>query len=102
MHVQRQRVTVTVVDADQYDGDFPLSKIANSVPAEYRAIATLELDSVYSYGDSHYAHIKVAYTRPETDEEMGERKQRARLKEEQQRDKELAVLAALKAKYPAT
>jgi hypothetical protein len=110
----RKSVTVTVADVEQHDDGFPfqygtplaeaiakLNEIAEKIPEQYRATAVMEVDSVSGYEGSHYAHIEVAYTRPETDQEMADREQRERFMQDRQRDKELAVLEALKAKYPA-
>lgn len=79
------RHQVVLVDAEQYDGGFPpesaeafvdwLSDLIESVPEEFRGSTTIELNSSSGYEGSHYAHIKVAYRRPETDEELGRRVQ---------------------------
>jgi hypothetical protein len=40
------------------------------IPQEYRATASIELDSVSGYEGNHYAHIRITYERLETDFEM--------------------------------
>lgn len=76
-----------------------LIAIRESIPEEYRASASCEIDSVSGYEDSHYAHIWVGYTRPATSEEIAESEalaaQRNRMREQEER----ATLARLKAKY---
>ena len=62
----------------QYDGEWPptnaielvewLNNHMASVPEQYRSSVYMEIDST-----SHYATVKVAYRRPETDEELGAR-----------------------------
>lgn len=114
---ERKSKTVVVCSQEQYDpGQFSfdgslnaviesLQVIRNSIQAEFRDTAVCEIDSHASYEDTHYAHILVTYSRPETDEEMTEREERymRKLNEAKRRAKrrELAMLATLKAKYGA-
>lgn len=81
---------VTVVDHEQFDDGpfkfngtldeviFSLTNIQASIPEQYRATATCEINSVLSYEDSTYANIKVTYVRPETDEECKAREEMER------------------------
>lgn len=109
----RQELRIVLVNAEQYDPGFPpepysdflewLDDLVKAVPAEDRNRVTIEFDSTPSYYDSHYACVEVTYRRPETDDEWEARKMRVTAEwaahEEAQKQKELAALAALKAKY---
>lgn len=75
---------VMLLDAEQYDQDFPsdqrakdfigwLEALIQQAPPEYRDSVYIELGSTGGYEGSHYATIKVAYRRPETDEELAAR-----------------------------
>ena len=80
----RQEIRVKVVEAQQYDPDFPTGslehvislfrEIMGRVPEEYRNTAQVDFESVSSYYDSHYCEMTVLYRRPETDEEWEARK----------------------------
>ena len=84
-------VTVTLFYQEQCDGKWMPDNLADAVawlqafldqvPAEYRHTAKIEIDSVGSYEDSHYANIEISYQRPPTDEEK-----QARLAKEHQRN----------------
>jgi GGDEF domain-containing protein len=75
----------------------------NQIPEEHRAKATIEFSSEGGYYGEHSAHIEITYMRPETDEqyqsrlrrEADEARQKARLRESQER----VALAQLLAKY---
>jgi len=107
----RQEKRIVTVKAEQYDPDFAPGQLQefvlwsnallDEIPEEFRATAEIEISSTSSYYDSHYATIEVTYRRPETDEEWEARKQdvAARMQEEKQR--ELNLLAQLQAKYGA-
>jgi hypothetical protein len=75
---------VRVFRQERYDGDWLPEKLSDaiawlqgmldSVPAEYRDSAKIEIDSVSSWEDSHYASIEISYRRPPTQAEITERK----------------------------
>ena len=104
----RKQARVTVFDKEQYDGEWPPTDATEcvawfagkleSIPAEYRATAKVEIESVPSYEDS-YARIVIRYDRTETDDEMATREAKERQLQEAQKARELRTLAELKAKY---
>lgn len=112
--MSRDSVRVILLDAEQHDDGFPdfdklddmiawATALRDSVPPEFRDKINVCFDSVCGWEDSHYAHIQVWYFRPETDEEMAvrtaaEHRNQERAAAIRQRE-ELALLAALKAKY---
>lgn len=71
---------ITVFSAQRYDGDWLPEKLDDAIawlreklgeiPAEYQDSAEIEIDSVGSYEDSHYASITIQYDRPSTPEEI--------------------------------
>jgi hypothetical protein len=78
------RHEVVLVDAEKYDSGFPqdenahdfikwLNDLIEEAPVEFRDSVYIALDSASGYEGSHYATVKVAYFRPETDEELGAR-----------------------------
>lgn len=105
----RKQTRVTVFDKEQYDGEWPPTDATEcvawfagkleTIPPEYRATAKVEIESVASYEDSHYARIVIRYDRPETDDEMEDREAEELRRQEAQKAQELRTLAALKAKY---
>ena len=114
--LERFKRTVRVVLQEQYDGgpfDFgesyedgslnrvidSLLAIRESIPAEHRASARCQIDSVGSYEGSHYARIEVNYARPETDEEWAERRTRDISEAQAERQREMAEYERLKAKF---
>ena len=76
-------VTITLFDQEQYDGNWIpggliktiawLQQFLGQVPIEYRDTATIEINSVGSYEDSHYATIEISYQRPPTEGEKQRR-----------------------------
>ena len=76
-----------------------LTDVLNAIPAEYRDTARLEIDSVGGYGGEHHAEVAVYYERPETDEELAERKAEAKASKAAEEERERRTLAALQAKY---
>lgn len=85
--MDRQTITVQVFQAEQCDESFPrdltvvefikwLEGHLASIPEEFRQSATVEIGSFSSWEDSHYAEIEISYTRPETDEEVRQRRAR--------------------------
>ena len=110
----RQTVTVTVVDATEYDPDFPfrfdsegrtlvgaiaaLQELLEEVPPEHRDNAQFVVESEEEYG-WHKARVRVDYTRPETDEEMTRREGLEALRLRNAEDRERAELARLLAKH---
>lgn len=109
--------TVKVVRQEQYDsGPFnfgaefedgtlkavidSLLAIRESIPAEHRDSARCGIEAEGSYEGSCHATISVSYERPETGEEAAARIAKRVSADEQARQRELATLAALRAKYP--
>lgn len=102
-------VTVTLFDQEQYDGNWIPEKLTEAVawlqgfleqvPVQFRDKATIEISSVGSYEDSHYAAIEISYQRPPTHEEkqgrLAEERQRYDAREASERE----VYERLKAKY---
>lgn len=90
-------VEVVVFAAERYDGQWFPEKLEETViwlqdklaeiPEEYRSAAKIEIDSVGSYEDTHYASVSISYWRPPTDAEIEERNsaKRKRLEEEAER-----------------
>lgn len=111
---KRQHVTITVFDGEQYDGDWPThdypallvnaiswfqSKL-EEIPVEYRETARCEIDSKSGYEGDHCGHIAISYQRPETNEEMASRIARNEQREAAKSAEEIAVLQALRERYP--
>jgi hypothetical protein len=86
----RRKTTVHVVNQECYDGgpiNFGASytdgtllkviasfqKVLTSIPKEYRKKARCQIDSESGYEGSHYASVRIEYTRPENDDEVVER-----------------------------
>jgi hypothetical protein len=112
------RVRVTVFDGEQYDGGWPsqtadysparlVDVIAwfqaklDAIPPEHRSTATCGIDSSSGHEGEHYGHIEIHYERPATAEEITERRRQKMLESEKVKEKELATLKALQAKYGA-
>lgn len=106
---KRELTRVTVFSHERYDGEWMPEGLADaiawlndkleSIPAEYRDSATIEIDSVSSWEDSHYASITITYTRPETDDEVCERVDRERRMAAHREAQERATYEALKRKF---
>lgn len=107
----RQQKQVVLFDEEQYGGGWPprnateyiawFTEKLECIPAEYRATASIDIDSVSSYEDSHYARIQITYIRPETDEEVVIREAQEQAREAARKAFDLKQLAALKEKYGA-
>lgn len=75
--------TIRVFKAEHYDGAWMPGNLAEAiawlqnhleaVPKLYRTSATIEIDSVGSWEDTHYAQITVEYQRPPTGAEIAQR-----------------------------
>lgn len=102
---------VRVLYTQEFDADFPfpfgtklldaiatLQRIAESIPEEFRSSASLRVDSEIEY-DMNKVLIEIYYDRPETNEEVAERKKVEGDETHRREQGELAQLAALKAKY---
>lgn len=85
----KNTITVTVLDVESYEEGFPASydtpfvqfvekmqELLSGIPEEYRDSARIHIDSESSWEDSHYASIKVEYSRPMTEEEIAESRRR--------------------------
>lgn len=102
-------VTVTVCNVEQYDIGFPpddaigfaswLAAKFAEIPPEYMPSAKVEIDTVSSYEDSHYATVEIVYRRPPTDAEVQERIAEIGASEAAQKAKELRLLETLTRKY---
>lgn len=103
----KKQITVKIYDRDDSLQDPPknlaeyigwLQAKLEEIPEEFRASARTEI-----YGDSSYGGGVLCYTieydRPETDEEEAARENADRVKAEAVRQRELATLEALRAKY---
>lgn len=105
----KRMVTVKLLEAEKYDSGFPpegviefsewLGALMAQVPAEHAGTAKLEIDSIGSYENSHYATVCFMYDRPETDEEEAVRLANNRLAAEAKRSRELQQLEDLRRKY---
>jgi len=105
----KKEIIVTVFCEDEYNKDWPpenavgfvewFAQKLEQVPVEYRSKATIALDSVGSYEDSHYVNIGISYSRPETDKEEQNRLAYENNKMLRLKENELRTLAELKAKY---
>jgi hypothetical protein len=106
---EKQHVYVKVFHQEQYDGDWPPGNLAeamrwiqqklHSIPIEHRASASLDIDSVSGYEDSHFARISIAYSRLETDGEYKDRLAAQRFKAEAEANRERQLYKALQRKY---
>lgn len=105
---ERQKVWVTVYKGEWGDDDWPpenavefltwfQSKMAK-IPAGYRGDAVVRIGSRACF-DSDVPTLEIYYTRPETDDEIRARIMAERREREQVRQRELAMLRALQAKY---
>jgi len=91
--MDRDIVTVSVFDTEQYCKSWMsenlmeavewLKSKLESVPEEFRHSAKIEIGSVGSWEDSHYATIEITYERPETDDEMRARDAHYKARREQ-------------------
>lgn len=79
-----------------------LQQYLNSIPAQWRDNAKIEIDSVGGYEGSHYAAIYIKYTRPQTDEEFAAQLEKLAADLDAKESQERAMLAALNAKYGAS
>ena len=107
--MKRQKVYVKVLQAEQYDPEFPPSKLPKfctwldeqiaKIPEQYRDSATIDFDSVSDWGDSHKGRVEIQYIRPQTDEEVAKERERQTAEYAAREAKERQLLAALTAKY---
>jgi len=111
----RREVCVNVFFSEEYDPNWPndecykdgslkkfmqwLAGVYESIPAEYRDAARIEIDSASGYEDSHNAAIEIEYWRPETDEEMAERERKDAQAREAEERKERETYRLLAKKY---
>ncbi len=100
MSDERQQVTINVVSAEQYSGEWIPEPLTEAIAWLQAKLLSIRVDNGMAYGDA-YAEISIEYRRPETDEEMALRKSKRDLVAEEHRRRELATLEALKAKYEA-
>lgn len=102
-------IKVNVIDAEQYDEGFPPSGLLDfskwlqskidAIPEEYRETAQIEIESVSSYEDTHYASISINYWRPETDEEIEARVQKERIRREAEEEKARQTYEKLRQRF---
>lgn len=110
-----QTKRITILSQEKYDGGMfcfgggtegsldavmdSLKEIRESIPPEYRHLATCEIASIGGHEGSHYATIEVTYDRPEIPQEARDRETRIRYGEMQAEAHELAVYIALRQKF---
>lgn len=104
-----QTRTISVFCQEIYDGDWPPEDAAgfiawfqtklDTIPAEHRASATIEIDSNSSWEDSHYAEIDIRYSRLETPAEVAARLAEAKGRQAAEQEAERRAYEALKRKY---
>ena len=104
----KQQVQVVVFDGEQYDKEWVpesvldfaawLAEKIEAIPVACRGTSRIEFSCAESY-DSYYAHIRIHYTREETDAEVESREREEQRRKDRQREQELNTLSALKAKY---
>lgn len=109
-------VNVIVCDQEQYDSgpfDFgadyengtlsrvlnSLIKIRDSIPKEYRDVASCGIDSVGGHEGEHYAHIQVGYMRPATEKEIAAALAEEKAKKKATEAQERAFYDKLKQRY---
>lgn len=100
----RQNVRVALIDrASLYEIPDKLTEVIgwlasflSQVPEEYRKEVCIDFDRNYSDDTTEFS---IYYYRPETDEELRERKDRTKAISESIKNKELAELARLREKY---
>lgn len=95
-------VNVTVLQIDGGD-TFPalefetlVSDAIETIPEEFRGSATCEMKTYY---ESESVYLTISYRRPPTAEEAEFAASVARRRQEEQRQRDLAMLAHLRAKY---
>lgn len=76
-----------------------IENLLKQVPEEHRARAEIDVDSIGGYEGEHHTEVSVYYWRPETDKEMAEREAELLKYAEEQRQRDLRTIAALKAKH---
>jgi hypothetical protein len=102
------RVTVVVFDGEQYHGGWPpsnaigflawLAEKIDSIPAEHRESALIEINSYIEYYSSQ-ATIKITYSRPITSAEIDAENKKAETVKRNREQEERQQLARLQAKY---
>lgn len=108
--MSKETTTVTVFDREEYDGsDWPhhdalaflgwFQGKVDTIPAEYRDTATINVGSKSGYEGDHSVHIVISYTRPATNAEIKERAAYQRQRESMEEQRERAAYQLLKAKY---
>jgi hypothetical protein len=105
----RKQIRITIFDQEQYDSEWPptdakkciewFTKKLESIEAEYRETAKIEITSFNSYGDSRYSRIVIYYDRFETDREIEIREAEELRHQERRKERELKKLAMLQEKY---
>jgi hypothetical protein len=106
--MERGTIRVVVYEAEQGEHAWPpaglsdftawLQSQVESIPAEHRGTATIELGKTI-LDEDFVCGVVIAYTRPETDEEVKAKEDRAQRLVEQQRLHELRQLSELQAKH---
>lgn len=109
MNAEKRLKTVTVVDTQEDEADFPPTSLQgciswfadklDEVPVEHCSTAMVEFGVVDGYESSRDVTITVTYRRPETDEDEADRLRKEQKLSRYQEDRERETLAKLKAKY---
>ena len=103
----KKQITVTIYDYDNARSSPPgnlveyiawLQAKLNEIPEEFRPAARTDIYGSDSYGSGVLCYT-IEYDRPETNEEEAARENADRVKADAVRQRELATLAALRAKY---
>lgn len=105
-------ITITIIDVEQYDEGFPPYKLLEfqewiadkiaEIPSEYRDSATIKIDSVASWEDSHYSNVNIEYRRPMTEVEEKKREDDRNARKKKEEFLERRQLEILKKKYEET
>lgn len=105
----RKLKTIVVYEADSTSGSWPPTGILEfqswlddeiaKIPEEHREKAKIEIDYKDIGYDTVFSTLEIKYSRLETTEEQYNREQNEAKQAELVRQKELAYLAELKAKY---
>ena len=105
----RKQIIVKVFEGEKYDFGWPpedaiecvtwFAGKLESIPAEFRSSARIEIEAAVEYDDMFIPKIMIYYHRPETDEEMKSRSDEVIRREEAEKVREIKMLERLKAKY---
>ena len=103
---ERKTIEISVTQKERDNGDTEnliefisqLQGELDSIPSEYQSTAKIKFLGGIRYEDG-YVDFEITYSRSETDEEMANRLKRESFDSEWRKERELKMLAELKAKY---